>query len=694
MDYTTANVRNVAIAGHGQSGKTTLFEQLLFASGVIAKTEQAGTGKTVSDYTAEEIEHKISIYSALAHAQWNDKIINFWDTPGSSDFVGEVISAFRSSEMALMLVDGKNGVQIETIKLWRDLDRRNKPRMVFINRTDDQRTNVEAITKDIHDKFNVEVCPITIPMGSGSSFKGVIDVLRGKALPANGKIETESEIPAEYAEIYKNARGVLAGAAAEGDDELLIKFIDEGELTQEEIISGLKLAFENNRIVPVFCGDVLQNSGMASVLNFIADIAPSPENRIETAKTADGTDAVCKISGEGAFTGLVVKTASDQFSGRLSYIKVITGALNAETEVFNLAEGRKEKIGKLYRCLGKKLIEVKTICAGDIGIAAKLSATKTSDTLAANQDALTFVKLRHPEPVFSMAVSAKEKKDEDKMSELLAKFAEEDRTLSYKFNAETKQNVLSGMGELQINILLNKVQAQSKISIITAVPRIAYRETIQRKAQAEYTHKKQSGGHGQYGRVVLSIESLPRGDNYKFTNAVFGGAISKGYIPGIEKGVHEAMENGVLAGYPVVDVGITVLDGKEHPVDSSEMAFKIAARNAFKDAMRNAGAILLEPIMNLTVLVESKYLGDIMSDLSGKRGRILGQSDIGGGIEEIRAQAPQAELLRYAIDLRALTSGTGSFETSFDHYDPISGKLADEVIKAAKEFITVSQTED
>ncbi len=694
MDFTTANIRNVAIAGHGQSGKTTLFEQLLFASGVIAKTEQAGTGKTVSDYTAEEIEHKISIYSALAHAQWNDKLINFWDTPGSSDFVGEVISAFRSSEMALMLVDGKNGVQIETIKLWRDLDRRNKPRMVFINRTDDQRTNVEAITKDIHDKFNVEVCPVTIPMGSGSSYKGVIDVLRGKALAASGKIETESEIPAEYAEIYKNARGVLAGAAAEGDDELLIKFIDEGELTQEEIVAGLKLAFENNRIVPVFCGDVLQNSGMASLLNFIADIAPSPEGRIETAKTAEGTDAVCKITGEGAFTGLVVKTASDQFSGRLSYIKVITGALNAETEVFNLAEGRKEKIGKLYRCLGKKLVEVKSICAGDIGIAAKLSATKTSDTLAANLDALTFVKLRHPEPVFSMAVSAKEKKDEDKMSELLAKFAEEDRTLSYRFNPETKQNVLSGMGELQINILLNKVQAQSKISIATAVPRIAYRETIQRKAQAEYTHKKQSGGHGQYGRVVLSIESLPRGENYKFTNAVFGGAISKGYIPGIEKGVHEAMENGVLAGYPVVDVGITVLDGKEHPVDSSEMAFKIAARNAFKDAMRNAGAILLEPIMNLTVLVESKYLGDIMSDLSGKRGRILGQSDIGGGIEEIRAQAPQAELLRYAIDLRALTSGTGSFETSFDHYDPISGKLADEVIKAAKEFITVSQSED
>ena len=290
-----------------------------------------------------------------------------------------------------------------------------------------------------------------------------------------------------------------------------------------------------------------------------------------------------------------------------------------------------------------------------------------------------------------MAVSAKDKKEEDKMSEMLAKFADEDRTLSFNYNIETKQNVLSGMGELHISILLDKIKSQNKINIETTVPRVAYRETIQRKTQAEYTHKKQSGGHGQYGRVVLAIEPLARGDSYSFTNAVFGGAISKGYIPGVEKGVQEAMEHGVLAGYPVVDVGITVLDGKEHPVDSSEMAFKIASRNAFKEAMRNAGPILLEPIMNITVWVESKYLGDIMSDMAGKRGRILGQNPLGGGIEEIRCQAPQSEILKYAIDLRSITSGTGSFETSFDHYDPISGKIAEEVIKAAKEFMTVQQ---
>ena len=695
MDFTTKQVRNVTISGHGQTGKTTLFEQLLFAAGVIQKAETAGTGKTVSDYTPEETENKISIYSSLAHITWKDTNINIWDTPGSSDFIGEVISAFRSTEMALMLVDGRNGAQIETIKLWRELDRRNKPRIVFINRCEEDRTDINAVSKDIHDKFNVETCPITIPMGTGAAYKGVIDVLKGKAIvfDASGK-EQETDIPAEYDEDYKNALGILAGAAAEGDDDLLVKFIDEGELTQDEIVKGLKIALENNRIVPVFCGSTIKTSGMKTLLDFIADIAPSPENKIETTMNQDGAEDSVKIDPSAPMSALVVKTSSDQFSGRLSYIKVITGTLSSETEVFNLGEGRKEKIGKLYRCLGKKLEEVKSLTAGDIGIAAKLSFTQTSDTLSAVQTGVPFRRLRHPEPIFSMAVSAKEKKDEDKMSELLSKYAAEDRTLSYKYNVETKQNVISGMGELHINILLKKVQNQTKIEINTAIPRIAYRETIQRKAQAEYTHKKQSGGHGQYGRVVLAIEPLARGDDFKFTNAVFGGAISKGYIPGIEKGVREAMENGVSAGYPVVDVGVTVLDGKEHPVDSSEMAFKIAARNAFKDAMRNAGPILLEPIMNLTVLVESKYLGDIMSDLSTKRGRILGQSPIGGGIEEIRAQAPQSELLRYAIDLRSLTSGTGSFETSFDHYDPISGKIADDVIKAAKEFITVSQTDE
>lgn len=691
MDVLTKQIRNVSIAGHGQTGKTTLFEQMLYSGGAISKAESVASGKTVSDNSPEEIERKISIYASLAHISWNDNNINIWDTPGSSDFVGEVISAFRSCELAIMLVDGRSGAQIETIKLWRDLNARKKPRVVYINRCDDDRSDYDNSFKDVHTKLNANLCPITIPMGKGTSYKGVIDVLNGKAyfVPENNQIEKPSDIPAEFMDLYKNAYETLAGTASEGDDSLMEKFLEEGTLTQDEIILGLKKALSENLLVPTFAGSPIKNSGIIPLLNFLTEIAPSPLESYETTGKVGEELTPVQFNPDEPLKAVVVKTASDQFSGRLSYIKIVSGTLKSETELFNISEGRKEKIGKIYRCTGKKLEEIKTLVTGDIGIAVKLAGTRTSDTLSINQETIPFTRLRHPNPVFSRAVSAKEKKEEDKMSEMLAKASEEDRTLRYKYNPETKQNVLSGMGELHINIILERIKTQAKINIETTVPRVAYRETIQKKNQAEYTHKKQSGGHGQFGKVVLALEPLERGENYKFTNAIFGGAISKGYIPGIEKGIKEAMDHGVLAGYPVVDVGVTVLDGKEHPVDSSEMAFKIAARNAFREASKACNPILLEPIMNITVWVESKYLGDIMSDMSGKRGRILGQTPLGGGIEEIRAQAPQAELLKYAIDLRSMTSGTGSFETAFDHYDPISGKIAEEVIAKAKEFMTV-----
>ncbi len=696
MGFTTNQIRNIAIAGHGQTGKTSLLEYLLLVTGVIQKPETVESGKTISDYTLEEIERKISIHSSLSHVTWNDTNINFWDTPGSSDFIGEVIAAFRSTETTLMLLDGRVGAQIETIKLWRELDRRNKPRMLFVNHFEDEKADYALALRDIREKFNVEVCPVTIPMGKGENYKGVIDIVKGKAYftPEAGQKEIAVEIPAEYKDSYENARAVLSGSAAEGDEELLIKFIDEGELTNEEIERGLSIAIENNRVVPAFAGCTFKQSGFVPLLDFIVETIPDPAHALESTINSEGETSTVKISPDGEMSALIVKTSNDQFSGKLSYVKVVTGTLHADTEVFNISEARKEKLGKLYRAVGKKLEEVKELSAGDIGILSKLAISKTSDTLSSSATTLPFTRLRLPNPVYSMAVSAQNKKDEDKMSEMLAKVSEEDRTLTFRYDVETKQNVISGMGELHIGIVLKKISTLSKITVDTAVPRVAYRETVQRKSQAEYTHKKQSGGHGQFGRVVLAIDKLERGENYKFTNAVFGGAISKNYIPGVEKGIKEAMEHGVLAGYPVVDVSTTVLDGKEHPVDSSEMAFKIASRNAFKDAMLAAGPILLEPIMDVTVWIESKYLGDIMSDMSSKRGRILGQTPLGGGIEELRAQAPQAELLRYAIDLRSMTSGTGSFETAFDHYDPISGKIADEVIAKAKEFIVVSNSDE
>ena len=687
MGLGTENIRTIAIAGHGQSGKTTLIENLAAVTGTTARAEPVAGGKTLSDYTPEEIERKISIYSALVSMNWNDMVINFWDTPGSSDFMGEVIAAFRSAETGLMVLDAKSGVQIETIKYWRDLDRRNKPRLVFVNKMDEDRADFDHAMQDVKTQFKADVFAVTFPIGKGADLTGIVDVLHGVAYQtdSNGK-EKEIPIPDSAKKQYEEMREVLAGAAAEGDEDLLVKFIDEGELSSDEIAKGLTLAMKNNRIVPIFAGAAQTGLGLTALLRFITEILPSPTGCLERAVKGE-EECTIKIDPEPAFSGFIVKTANDQFSGRLSYIKVITGTLVSDAEVYNINEQKKERVGKLYRAAGKKLTEVKELVAGDVGVAVKLAAAKTNDTLAASQDYPPFVKLRNPDPIYSIAVAAVDKKNDDKLGEQLLRACEEDMTLSFVYNPETKQNVFSGMGDLHTSIVLDRIKKQTKIEVQTSIPRIAYRETIRQKAQAEYTHKKQSGGHGQFGRVVLAIEPLERGAKYSFTNAVFGGAISKGYIPGVEKGVKEAMENGVMAGYPVVDVGTTVLDGKEHPVDSSEMAFKIAARNAFKNAMRNAGPILLEPIMNLTVYVETAYLGDIMSDLSSRRGRILGQSQLANGIEEIRAQVPHKELLRYAIDLRSMTSGTGSFEMSFDHYDPISGKIADEVVAAAKAFI-------
>ena len=487
MEFETKKIRNISIAGHGQTGKTTLLEHMLFAGSVIQKPETVESGKTVSDNSPEEIQRRISVYASLAHIKWNDRLINIWDTPGSSDFTGEVTSAFRSCDMALLTVDSRTGAQIETIKLWRDLDRRNKARAVFINRCDDPRANFTAANKDIHEKFSVEVCPVTIPMISNNKFSGVIDVLHNKAypLPQPGQKEEAQPVPDGYADARADALAVLAGSAAEGDDDLLVKFIDEGELTPEEITYGLKIALANNRIVPSFAGSAALGSGIKPLLDFIAEIAPAPEDDFETALTADGETTTIRISTEAKMSALCVKTASDQFSGRLSYLKIITGVLKADSEYVNVNEGRKEKIGKLYRCTGKKLEEIKEACAGDICIAAKLASTKTSDTLAEETGAMPFIRLHHPEPIYSMAVSAAEKKDEDKMGELLAKAAEEDRTLSYRYDPETKQNVFSGMGELHIGIILERVQAQAKIQIQTSVPRVAYRETVQRKAQAD-----------------------------------------------------------------------------------------------------------------------------------------------------------------------------------------------------------------
>lgn len=684
MSVPTEAIRNIAIAGHGTTGKTSLLERILARTGQISRAETVESGKTVSDFSEDEVKHQFSIHTALAHTTWNDKKINLLDTPGSGDFVGEVVTAFRAAESTLLLIGARSGVQIETIKLWRRLNERGMPRIAFVNKMDEERADFGAVIDDLRERFELPVVPVTIPMGAGSDFKGVINLIEMKAYLADGDGETAVDIPEEYRDQAEEYHEAMIENAALGDDELTEKYLEEETLSIDEARKGLTEGLRDNRVVPVLCGSALNGLGIDSLLNFMANAAPSPAGLSETATTADGEEIAKLFSSDGAFSAFVFKTSVDQFSGRLGFIKVVTGTLATDTEFVNPRTNKKDKTGKVFLRQGKRVDETGSVVAGDIAVLAKLTGVDTNDTLCAPGESFTYKPLALPSPVHSVAVHAASRKDEDKMAQALQRILEEDKTLQIQFNEETKQTVLSGMGEFHINLILQGLRDHQKVTVETETPKVAYRETITKKADATFRHKKQTGGHGQFAEVSISVRPLDRGEQYQFDNAIRGMAVSKGYIPGIEKGFHEAMETGFIAGYPAVDIGVTLNDGKEHPVDSSEMAFKLASRGAMRDAVSKAGPILLEPIMSVSIFVEEQYLGDILSDVSGRRGRVMGQQQLGGGIAQIDAEIPHSEMLRYAIDLRSITSGTGSYEMEFARYDPVTGKIADEIIAAAK----------
>ncbi|MBN2551398.1 MAG: elongation factor G [Spirochaetales bacterium] len=686
MSTSSDQIRNIAVTGHGSTGKTTFVEQILFLGGQIPKPETVESGKTVTDFTEEESNRKISIHTALAHLQWKGRKINLLDTPGSGDFVGEVISALRVSESAILMVAAEAGVQIGTVQTWRRLRQRSTPTLVFINKMDKEHADFAKSVNDLKENLQANFVPVSIPVGAGASFKGVVDLIDQKAYTAQegAKKPAGSEIPAEMAAEAEEYRQALIEAAAEGDDALMEKYFESETLSTEEIGAGLAKALAAGKVIPVFCGSALLNSGVFSLLDAVADLCPSPLGRKEPLQTTDGEQTFQEISPEGSPSCFVFKTSVEQFSGKLSYVKVITGTVSGDGELVNVREKQKEKISKVYTCLGKKLDETDGIPAGDLGVLTKVDSAATNDTLCGADLNLTYLPLQLPQPVHAVAINAAAKKDEDKLNQFLQRAAEEDMTFQLNYNTETKETVISGMGELHLDIILEKIRSQAKIDMQTRVPKVAYRETIRAASGAEYQHKKQTGGHGQYAKVVLEIQPLPRGEDFKFVNGIVGGRISKGYIPGVEKGILEGMESGILAGYPVVDLEAKVVDGKEHPVDSSELAFKLASRGALRASLEKADPVLLEPVMNLTVFVEDQYLGDVLSDLSSRRGKVLGQEAVGGGIQDVKAQVPQSELLRYSIDLRSITSGTAGFEIEFSHYSPITGKVAEQVMTAAK----------
>jgi elongation factor G len=669
-------IRNTAVCGHGGTGKTSLVEQMLFRAGVIPKAETVESGRTMSDFQDDEIEHKFSIHTSLMTLPWKDSRINVLDTPGSSDFVGEVVASFRAAETAVMVISAPAGIQIETVKLWRRLDHRDLPRVVFVNKMDQDRADFQKSLDEIKEAFKVTAVPLNLPLGQGSSHEGIVDLLHMKAIKAGGE---ETEIPESMNDEISQWREKLIEMAAEGDDELTEKFFEDGTLGGADILKGLNEGMAANNFVPVLCGSAELGTGITDLLDILSELCPAPGREPEPLVEGDAVP----YDDKGDFSGFVYKTSIDKFSGKISYIKVVSGILKPG-EVYNTRIEKKERITKVYNINGKNLKETTEVVAGDLGAVVKLDSVHTNDTISGVASTIHFKPLALPAPVHSLAISAENQKDEDKMNEYLHLIAEPDLTFTIGYDEETRETVIAGMGEMHVNSIFEKLLKESKIKVLTRKPRIPYRETITKSAEAEYAHKKQTGGHGQYAKVLIKAKPLKRGEDFEMTNDTKGGSISRGYFPGIEKGLREAMQEGFLAGYPMVDIGVSVFDGKEHPVDSSEMAFKLAAKNALKQAFEKCGPTLLEPMVNLTVFVEDQYLGDVLSDLSSKRGRVQDQSPIGGGIQSIKAVVPQGELLTYAIDMKSLTSGTGAYEIEFSHYDPVSGKVAQDIIAASQ----------
>jgi len=678
---------NVALAGHTSVGKTLFLDTALYDIGAVDSIGKVDDGKSLSDFDDEEIKRKISIHSTVFSAEVGGKALNIIDTPGSSDFIGEVVSSLYGVESVVLLIDAVNGVEIETSKIFSRAKKMGIPVIIFINKMDKERADYKKAIGNIEENLNATLVLLQIPIGQESGFKGVVDLIKMKAYisEGDGKKPKEQDVPEELLAEAQERRNSLIEAAAESTDELTEKYLEGETLTNEEIELGIKSRIADRQIVPVLFGSSLLNRGVKEALETIVEVAPQSDYA-GNFKVFDASDSSKEIevarSRESGFIGVVFKTLIDQFAGKITFLRILSGELGPDEDVYNSTKDQKERLSKLSRAFGKNQIPLgRKAEEGDIVVFTKLPYAETGNTLCSHDSAVVFPKLALPHPVYSVAIRAKNKKEEDKLSALLQRAVEEDISFIMQYNKETKQTVVSGMGELQIGIILSRIKEKHGIEIETSTPLVAYRETITSPSKADYKHKKQTGGHGQYGQVFLEIEPFERGGGFEFADKIVGGAIPKQYIPGVKKGVKEALDAGVIAGYPVVDVKASLVFGSFHDVDSSELAFKIAGRHAFKLAMETAKPALLEPVMDLNVYVDDKYTGDIMSDLNSKRGRVLGMDNVGGGIQLIRAKAPQAELLKYAIELRSITSGTGSFEMEFSHYEPISGKIAEDVVK-------------
>ena len=682
--YDAEHIRNIALVGHSGSGKTQLASALLFDTNAVNRLGLVDDGTTVTDFDEEEIARKHTLSASTAFAEWKNTKINLIDTPGMANFFSDARSALRVADAAIIVVDAVSGVEVLTEKVWNAAADLDLPCLVVLNRLDRDRASLTRSLESLHAAFGRTVTPIQLPIGEEKDFRGIVDLvaMTGVTVQGDGRTPTVGEVPSDLADEAGTAREALIELVAEADDALMEQFFEAGTLTQEQLEAGLRTATAGRHVFPLVCTSATANLGIQPLLDAVLAFVPSPSKRALSAVDGEGQPTTCDPADE-APTALVWKTVADPFAGRITMFRVASGSLKSDSTIYNVSTDVTERVGSVALMQGKAQESVTAVNAGDLGTVAKLKDTRTGDTLATKGTAWRFSPFQFTEPVLSYAIVPKTRGDEEKISTALQRLREEDPTITYARDAQTGQLLLSGQGQLHIEVTVAKLKRRFGVGVNLKLPRIPYRETIRAATEAHGRHKKQTGGHGQFGDCKIKVKPLERGEDFQFIDEIFGGSIPRGFIPAVEKGIQEARTRGYLAGYPMVDFAVTLYDGSFHPVDSNEMSFKMAGRLAFRDAMARAKPTLLEPVMDVEVSAPSDFAGDLMGDLNGRRGRIGGM-ETRGASTSIKAQVPMSEMLTYEQQLTSATGGRGSYHMEFSHYEEVPAHILDKVVAEAK----------
>ena len=673
----TERIRNIALLSHSGAGKTILAEAMLYAAGVTSRLGRVEDGTTASDFEPEEHKRNTSVSAAIVNVPWDGHKLNVIDTPGYADYRGEVFSGIRVADTAVIVVAAQAGIEVGTGQMWRLADAGNLPRAVYISKMDRENADFDNVVAALQDKFGRHLVPVHLPIGAEASLSGVVNLL-----------DADAETPAGMEVEVEEARERLIEAVAEIDDDLMMKYLEEEEITRDEMISAVKQGVMDGSFVPILAGSPTNGIGVTEFMDFATAYLPSPADVPATLGSAPGSEDVSELlcDSDGPLAALVFKTAADPFVGKLSYFRVYSGAFKGDSQLFNASRNEAERVGQVFEVRGRQQEAVPYLAAGDIGAVTKLNSVMTGDTITTRDHQVTLEGVEFPKPVYLMAVYPKTKADVDKMTSSLARIVEEDPSIALTREPNTNEMIMGGLGDTHLDVAIEKMQRKFGSNMVLDIPRVPYKETISRRARVEYRHKKQTGGHGQFGHVWIEVEPLPRGSGFEFSDTIVGGVVPREYIPSVEKGVRGALTDGVVAGYPVVDMKATLVDGSFHTVDSSGVSFEIAGGHAATKGLQQANPVLLEPVMKVDISVPDEFTGDIIGDLNSRRGRIQGMIPNGDGTTSVQVEAPQSEMLTYATEIRSQTQGQGSFTMEFDHFEEVPSHLVDRVVQVTQEL--------